>query len=340
MSSSNGIKAEDGAYIKPEIEADEFEDTGECQMPRSEDDQQAWLCRLPKWLWTAWADMADDEEIEIGKVRVYNQPNPDGSQKIQMKLHDLPKHKDVPKLYDLTSSRGQYNNTVVFSERDQPGFKAWNPNRVRKDTRNLNYKVNKNKPYTSSIPKQTALAGFIKAEMAVTAVENEEYRRLTDRRFMEMFQPKRTTRFESGADATVHSNTQANNAFSSFIKATQAKKPVKKQQEKAVRVSQEELFDLLTDCFKQYRYWSLKALKQRLHQPEAFIKQNVEKIATLMRSGKFAMNYRLNPEYERTVNIDPANVKEEVADEVEDDDEDDDDEDDEDGYEDVKMEDS
>lgn len=160
MSSSNGIKAEDGAYIKPEIEADEFEDTGECQMPRSEEDQQAWLCRLPKWLWTAWADMADDEEIEIGKVRVYHQPNPDGSQKIQMKLHDLPKHRDVPKLYDLTSSRGQYNNTVVFSERDQPGFKAWNPNRVRKDTRNMNYKVNKNKPYTSSIPSMSAISSF------------------------------------------------------------------------------------------------------------------------------------------------------------------------------------
>jgi transcription initiation factor TFIIF subunit beta len=52
------------------------------------------------------------------------------------------------------------------------------------------------------------------------------------------------------------------------------------------------------------------------------------------------MNYKLNPEYERTVNIDPSAVKEEVADEAEDDDEDDDDEDDEDGYEDVKMEDS
>lgn len=156
---------------------------------------------------------------------------------------------------------------------------------------------------------------------------------------MQMFNPKRTTRFESGPEANLHSTTQANQAFSSFIKATQAKKPVKKQQEKAVRVSQEELFDLLTDCFKQYRYWSLKALKQRLHQPEAFIKSTVEKIATLMRSGKFAMNYKLNPEYERTLNIDSNNVKEEVADEADEDDDDDDDEDEE-GYEDVKMEDS
>ncbi|KAI5249837.1 hypothetical protein E4T43_00414 [Aureobasidium subglaciale] len=348
--SSNGVKTEDGAYIKPEhikseMDVDEYEDTGECHMPASEEEQQAWLCKLPKWLWTAWADLGEDEEIELGKVRVYHKPKPDGSQRIQMRLHDLPQHKNVPKLYDLSSSRDQYNNTIIFSERDQPGFKAWNPNRVRKDIRRDNFKVNKsNKPYTSSIPKQTALEGFVKAEMAVTAVENDEYRRLTDQRFMEMFQPKRTTRFESGADVQIHSTAAANNAFGSFIKASQAKKPIKKQQEKAVRVSQEELFDLLTDCFKQYRYWSLKALKQRLHQPEAFIKQNVEKIATLMRSGKFAMNYKLNPEYESSV--DPQKVKEEVANEVEeedddeDEDDDDDDDDDEDGYEDVKMEDS
>ncbi|OBW67767.1 MAG: U-box-domain-containing protein [Aureobasidium pullulans] len=336
--SSNGIKTEDGAFIKPEHVADEYEDTGECHMPANPEEQRAWLCRLPKWLWTAWEDMADDEEIELGKIRVYHQGNKDGTSRVRMKLHDHPKHHDVPKLYDLTTTRAGYSNTVVFSERDQPGFKAWNPNRVRKDgQRNNQYKVNKNKPYTSSIPKQTALAGYVTNEMAVTAVENDEYRRLTDKRFMEMFHPKRTTRFESGPEANVHSNTQANQAFSSFIKATQAKKPVKKQQEKAVRVSQEELFDLLTDCFKQYRYWSLKALKQRLHQPEAFIKSTVEKIATLMRSGRFAMNYKLNPEYERTLNIDSNNVKEEVAAEEDDDDDDDEDED---GYEDVKMEDS
>jgi len=71
--SSNGIKTEDGAFIKPEHEADEYEDTGECHMPANPEEQRAWLCRLPKWLWTAWEDMADDEEIELGKIRVYHQ---------------------------------------------------------------------------------------------------------------------------------------------------------------------------------------------------------------------------------------------------------------------------
>ncbi len=149
-------QAEDGVNIKPEHEADEFEDTGECQMPRSEEEQQAWLCRLPKWLWTAWADIADDEEIEIGKVRVYHQPNADGSQKIQMKLHDLPSTRMCQTLRPDQLARPVQQHRRLL-ERDQPGFKAWNPNRVRKDTRGMNYKVNKNKPYTSSIPSTLTL---------------------------------------------------------------------------------------------------------------------------------------------------------------------------------------
>lgn len=155
---------------------------------------------------------------------------------------------------------------------------------------------------------------------------------------MQMFQPKRTTKFEAGLDTNMHSSMAANQAFSSFVKATQARKPnKKKQQEKAVRISQEALLDALGECFKQYRYWSLKALKQRLHQPEAYIKSSVEKIATLMRSGKFAMNYKLNPESERVLNLDPNGIKEEAAEEDDVDDDDDDDGGDDDDFEDVKM---
>lgn len=345
--SANGIKTEDGsgsggAYIKPEHEADEYEDTGECQMPANQHEQDAWLAKLPKWLWQAWNETNEDQEVELGKIRIYNQPNPDGSMKFKLRLHDTKHHKDVPKLYDMNMTRSSYNNTVVFSERDQPGFKAWNPNRVKNtNNRDSNYRVHKpNKPYTSSIPKQTALAGFIKHEVSVTAVENEEYRRKIDQRFTQLFQPKRTTTYHAGVDTNMHSSISANQAFSSFVRATQSKKP-KKQQEKAVRISQEELLDLLVDCFKQFRYWSLKALKQRLHQPEAYIKSSVEKIATLMRSGRFAMNYKLNPEYERSLNIDTSDVKEEAAEEGEgegDDYEDDDGADDD--FEDVKMDES
>jgi transcription initiation factor TFIIF subunit beta len=141
------IKTEDGAHVKAESEVDEYEDTGECQMPTSQEEQDAWLVKLPKWLWQAWASIDDDEQIELGRVRVYE------GQKVKLRLHDIAPHRDVPKHYDLTMTREKYNNTVVFSERDQPGFKAWNPNRVRRDNHNKdNYRVNKTKSYTSSIP--------------------------------------------------------------------------------------------------------------------------------------------------------------------------------------------
>ena len=155
---ANGIKTEDGSsFIKPENDVDDYEDTGECQMPQNEQEQDAWLAKLPKWLWEAWENIADDEEIELGKIRLYTQPNPDGSNKIKLRLHDIPQHQNVPKLYDMAITRPRYNNTVVFSERDQPGFKAWNPNRVRKDNNRDQYRVNKNKPYTSSIPSMLPL---------------------------------------------------------------------------------------------------------------------------------------------------------------------------------------
>ena len=77
----------------------------------------------------------------------------------------------------------------------------------------------------------------------------------------------------------------------------------KARKEKAVRVSQEALLDALYKCFRKYRYWSLKALRNELKQPEAYIKQTLEGIATLVRSGDFAMNYVLRPEYEDVAEV-------------------------------------
>lgn len=75
---------EDAPQIKPDpanaatpsvMDEDEYEDTGELVIPDAAADSGAWLAKLPKWLWEAWANIADDEEIELGKVRVYdNQP--------------------------------------------------------------------------------------------------------------------------------------------------------------------------------------------------------------------------------------------------------------------------
>lgn len=58
---------------------------------------------------------------------------------------------------------------------------------------------------------------------------------------------------------------------------------------------QNELLDLLYECFKKHRYWSLKSLKHELNQPEAYLKSTLEMIAHLIRQGTFAMLWELKP---------------------------------------------
>lgn len=138
------VKAENIASIKPEPDttdspmggdADAYEDDHDLQIPPPPPNgPQAWLVKLPKYVWQAWAsiyrEVSDDQPIEIGKMRVFNPPA-DGKegaasaeadpmkQKIQIHLTPgVPQHVELPKVYNVNLSTNGYNNTLVFSEKD------------------------------------------------------------------------------------------------------------------------------------------------------------------------------------------------------------------------------
>lgn len=68
------------------------------------------------------------------------------------------------------------------------------------------------------------------------------------------------------------------------------------QQQKFARIPENVLLDRLFGCFSDYRYWSMKALRQKLEQPESYLKETLEKIAVLGKSGRFASQWQLKPE--------------------------------------------
>lgn len=96
------------------------------------------------------------------------------------------------------------------------------------------------------------------------------------------------------------------------------------QDNKTARIPQNELLDLLHKCFQEYKYWSLKALKARARQPEAYLKETLLKIASLEKTGPFAMNYTLNPEAQMMTYNDRGDVPEGIAPDNDDEEEDDD----------------
>lgn len=78
---------------------------------------------------------------------------------------------------------------------------------------------------------------------------------------------------------------------------------------------QNELLDLLLDCFTQFKYWHLKTLKAKLNQPEAFLKETLDKVAVLTRSGTHNLTYQLR-EDANIGHYDLSNVKLETAPEI------------------------
>ena len=325
--------------VKPEIKIDaaedstklgdieEFEDDADLVIPPKDSLDRAWLVKVPKSMWMAWNEVYqqvdDDMPVEIGRMRVYKAKNGEDqdprNQKIQIHLHSgVDQHRELPKTYDLTLNTNGYNNTVVFSEKDLPGHRntTFGNNRFGKPSgiRSKYERYGQRKPggYRTAIPKSTALAPPIQHEATAHPVQDAISDAYWEKQYKEALNPKAKTTILEGIDRNMHPGTSLS-SFSTFgLSSRPGVKGNKKKQskDKAVRMSQEALLDVLNECFNEFNYWSLRALRNRLHQPETYIKSTLEGIADLVRSGDFAMNYRLKPEYEK---LRKAVVKGELA---------------------------
>lgn len=60
-----------------------------------------------------------------------------------------------------------------------------------------------------------------------------------------------------------------------------------------------ELLDEIDRAFKEYNYWSMKALKSRIPQPEVYLRATLEKLADLNKTGRFANQWSLKEEFRR-----------------------------------------
>lgn len=131
----------------PMEEDDLFEDGGDLEfydknIPGNSF-ETLYLARVPKYMWDSWLKMAerlgDDDEIQIGTLRTWNEPQPDATveggtrdvTKLRMLLNsNCPEHQTLPREYDLEILDRNVKNHFIFSEEDLPGFKAKNKARA------------------------------------------------------------------------------------------------------------------------------------------------------------------------------------------------------------------
>ncbi|PLN82749.1 transcription initiation factor IIF, beta subunit [Aspergillus taichungensis] len=307
-------------YIKPDPDSkdavhadigddDLYEDAGDLDFTNAA--QSVWLSRIPRSLWQNWENLDDDEEIQVGTVRIEGPPN--DIKRVSLRLNEREDNREIPKDYILQRQTinnenisHSTQNTYVFTEKEIPGgdnrmvvfgeARSALYESMKRDARKKERKK-KWEPYVRrTVPKLTALVGSVGEEFNCLPVENEEFRMLSEKKALEALKPKRETVF---IDKVPGKLLQARNLLpgekSAFVQATKAPK-LKPQENKSTRMPQNELLDLIYQCFREYRYWPFKNLKARLRQPEAYLKQTLEMIAHLVKSGDFAMTWELKPE--------------------------------------------
>ncbi|KAI9812099.1 MAG: hypothetical protein M1832_000610 [Thelocarpon impressellum] len=330
-----------GASPVPLSEDDIYEDTGDLDF--SHIDPSVYLMRVPKYIWENWSKIGDDEDIKLGTVRVEKLgQGQDGKEKTKFTMLLSPSvevNRGLPKEYNVQLTNPDSTNTYIFTEKDLPGYKGRGRGQMGMGGRGGFAKgpqpqggpkpgdkgMGRGQPrwergrrgqpyYKKAIPKQTALTGVVKHEMTCVPVNVDEETRYLEQKARKSTKPKETI-FLSGMGPAAGNlldpgTIGSGGGFNKFIKTSRGPQKGKPQETKNARIPQNELFDLIYECFSRYTYWPFKTLKAELNQPDQYLKETLEVVAELVKTGRFAMTWTLKPS-NRVAQY--ADIKEELA---------------------------
>jgi len=309
----NGFKSEEDVKIKPDpamdspgtFEDDEDDDTGEIAFPKVKL-PDGWLLRIPKELWEGLEALNDDDPVTLGDIKIWKMPN--GSEKARLEVKKgLDGFNLIPKDYDL-AYQPKPINTFSFTEKNLPGFKpnAFGHGRLDRpkpaDRNGSPYRIDKTRPRgPKTIPKHTSYVGKPKKEAFATPRETDEWHRIQAEK-LRLEEEAKASKPQMDIKEVNAVETATRKAFSTFV-VTDGKKKARPQENKATRIAEDVLLDMLAAAFKEYKYWSMTALRQRTKQPEAWLKEVLSKVATRIDTGPVAGNWMLKPDAARIMKM-------------------------------------
>lgn len=204
------------------------------------------MARVPTYVWAAWDKIDDDTPIEIGRLRMWSEPDKKFPHAKKEKTRLLLKsnvgaHEGLPREYDLVNTQHDVKNTFIFTETDLDAFKK--KNKIRRDAANQNIpsyllrkkvdpatappreprgsRRNRKDTFRQVIPKKTAVYGRVRQEANMNPIDNPETAYLMAVRAQDQIKPKHTTqiidRITVTNGAMLAGSQQANEAFQSFI---------------------------------------------------------------------------------------------------------------------------
>ncbi|KAH9924104.1 transcription initiation factor IIF beta subunit [Amylocystis lapponica] len=226
---------------------------------------RVWLVKIPKHLMERWSNI-DADDIHLATLRVYHNAKSATGKKprIVLILPPSPENPNVPgDEYEMDMVNEAVENQVVVAEREK-------------------------EPGTASRARTTILTGRVKHEQRLKArvtAANSPARQIM-----------RIEDAHPGGRGSINMLTSGvtNAAPFNLIVATKTKAG-QRQFERMARMARDKLLDELFHAFQEQEHWSIKVLRERTQQPEAYLKEVLSEIATLHRSGEYNGTWELLP---------------------------------------------
>ncbi|ODV83531.1 hypothetical protein CANARDRAFT_29969 [[Candida] arabinofermentans NRRL YB-2248] len=256
-------------------------------------------------------------------------------------MPDQPKLKSLNKDAQNHAAKWTRRTKIVERQRPESGMGTTR-------TRRQHGKFKKFIPFAKTIPKKTSIVGKIVHECQVIPTKlssNNALKLLEQKRRLKQMVKKKTINYMRDVSAGIMQGRAGPNihtgATITLSRELAAKRDAAKAEGRASRMERDELMKLLFSMFNDYEYWTMKGIKEKTNQPEAYLKECLETIATMERKGTYALKYRLKDEYKRSREVERKERRDldgDMDDDLRNGDNDDDD-DDEDDDEDLDMED-
>ncbi|AMD20270.1 HDL474Wp [Eremothecium sinecaudum] len=294
-------------------------------------DRRIWLVRLPKFLAVKWRDPNNLNGQELGKITINK-----ADHSIRLVLNNEPENEEIPHEYDLQLTKKQVQNEYIFTEQNLKKYQqreqelAADPEKqkqafirkqereeeLRKRQQQMRRRYNSKRkfqnrvmtdrdgrdryiPYVKTIPKKTAITGTICHEcQLIPSIDDPNYHKIVEQRrqiVRNVNKPTVTVLDQAPGVTMSNAGLSMRSDSSKFLKVGKERK----NNQRAIRIPKKELLDYLFKLFDEYDYWSLKGLKERTRQPEAYLKESLDQVALLVKKGPYALKYTLKTEYKK-----------------------------------------
>ncbi|KAJ3240150.1 hypothetical protein HDU78_002483 [Chytriomyces hyalinus] len=308
--SQSGEQYDANQYVvhTPQAIVDKQTKNAETPVDTSVADAQAWLVKVPKFVKERWDSVAAAGQpgIELGYIRVYNDPPPKPAPIVQpMRTSgpsSLSKYPSALPPAQLQAKPPPPQRITLHLPKDA----AW----AETIPKNYQLRINPTDSINSSVfvtteaqDAVTAFAATVFRDAVVTPVMDDQYREIMKQRQLTESNKRKSVELLGNKDAKNARRIQStlggdvsrsviNISKSELARTTGNFKDLEKRE----RMPRQDLIEILINLFNEHHYWSLKNLMERTAQPQTWLKEVLSEVAVIVRKGNYNGLYELKSE--------------------------------------------